>query len=224
MHAVEDAAMHGLQSVASVGKRPSHDGGERISEIALLERIAQVDVDRDRRRRRGRRNGFGHGLRVTPRLKLRQGRSPVVRAAGVRALGSKRRCDRFTLRNVREHSLNRKILPHGRRAWRVKELHENCATIRAQFGRNAFARSPWREAKADLPGLHAGISTFASLVEPLSELLKFVVKSPLPIERLRQSIMSVESSRRHETCCGGIVECGLELKGGRLPGFGIIPT
>ncbi len=66
VHAVENAAMHGLQSVAGVGKRPAHDGRERIGEIALLERVAQVDVDRDRRRGRRRRNGFGHGLRVTP--------------------------------------------------------------------------------------------------------------------------------------------------------------
>ena len=53
VHAVENAAVHGLEPVAGVGKRPAHDGGERIGEIALLERIAQVDVDRHRRRRPG---------------------------------------------------------------------------------------------------------------------------------------------------------------------------
>ena len=58
VHAVEDAAVHGLQAVASVGQRPAHDGGERVGEIALLERIAQVDVDRDRRRG----GGGGTGL------------------------------------------------------------------------------------------------------------------------------------------------------------------
>ena len=64
VHAVEDAAVHGLQPVARVGKRPPHDGGKGVGEIALLERVAQVDVDRDRRRGRRRRNGFGHGLRL----------------------------------------------------------------------------------------------------------------------------------------------------------------
>ena len=74
VHAVEDAAMHGLQPVARVGQRAAHDGRERIGEIALLERVAQVDVDRRRRRRRGRRDGFGHALRVTPGAELRQAR------------------------------------------------------------------------------------------------------------------------------------------------------
>jgi len=77
LHAVENAPMHRLQPVARVGERAVHDGGERIGEIALLERIAQVDVDRDRRRGRRRRNGFGHGLRVTPPSESRQGRAYV---------------------------------------------------------------------------------------------------------------------------------------------------
>ena len=61
VHAVEDAAVDGLQPVARVGERPTHDGRERIGEIALLERVAQIDVDWRLRRRDGRgRNGFGH--------------------------------------------------------------------------------------------------------------------------------------------------------------------
>jgi hypothetical protein len=62
------------------------------------------------------------------------------------------------------------------------------------------------------------------IIEILGELLKFVVKSRLPIGRLQQQHYISESSRRHKTCCGRMVECGLELKGGKLPGFGIIPT
>ena len=51
VHAVEDAPMHRLQPVARVGQRAAHDGGERIGEIALLQRVAQVDLDRFQRRR-----------------------------------------------------------------------------------------------------------------------------------------------------------------------------
>ena len=46
VHAIENAAVHRLEPVAGVGKRAAHDGRERIGEIALLERLAQVDVDR----------------------------------------------------------------------------------------------------------------------------------------------------------------------------------
>ena len=68
VHAVEDAAMHGLEAVARVGQRPAHDGRERIGEIALFERIAQVDVDRRRGRRWRRGNGFGHRAGLARRL------------------------------------------------------------------------------------------------------------------------------------------------------------
>ena len=61
MHAVENAAVHGFKPVAGVGKRAAHDGRQRIGEITLLERLAQVDVNRRYWRRRRRRNGFGHG-------------------------------------------------------------------------------------------------------------------------------------------------------------------
>ena len=35
--------MHGLEPVAHVGQRAVHDGRERVSEVALFERLAQVD-------------------------------------------------------------------------------------------------------------------------------------------------------------------------------------
>ena len=84
VHAVEDAAMHRLQPVAGVGQRAAHDGRERIGEIALFERVAQVDVDRRRGRRRGRWGGSGHGLGLArPRVAARAGGVP----------GRKRRLD-----------------------------------------------------------------------------------------------------------------------------------
>ena len=43
-HAVEDAAVHGLEPVARVGQRAVHDGGERVGEIALFQRRAQRDL------------------------------------------------------------------------------------------------------------------------------------------------------------------------------------
>ena len=46
MHAIEDAPVHRLQPVAGVGQGPPHDGRERIGEITLLERLAQIDVFR----------------------------------------------------------------------------------------------------------------------------------------------------------------------------------
>ena len=43
-HAVEDAAVHRLEPVARVRQRAVHDGGQRIGEIALLQRLAQRDL------------------------------------------------------------------------------------------------------------------------------------------------------------------------------------
>ena len=43
-HAVEDAAMHRLQAIARIRQRAVHDGRERISEIALFQRIAQRNL------------------------------------------------------------------------------------------------------------------------------------------------------------------------------------
>ena len=42
-HDIEEPAVDRLQAVAHIGQRPVHDGGQRIGEIALFERIAQVD-------------------------------------------------------------------------------------------------------------------------------------------------------------------------------------
>ena len=44
-HRVDDAPMHRLQPVAHVRQRAVHDGGERIGEIALLERRPEIDRD-----------------------------------------------------------------------------------------------------------------------------------------------------------------------------------
>ena len=62
-HAIEDAAMHRLQAVAGVRQRAVHDGRERISEVALLERVAQHDlVDFGRLFRRNQSFSHGDGL------------------------------------------------------------------------------------------------------------------------------------------------------------------
>ncbi len=42
-HAVEDAAMDRLQPVAHVRQRAVHDRGEGVGEVALFERLAEVD-------------------------------------------------------------------------------------------------------------------------------------------------------------------------------------
>ena len=44
LHRVEQPPMHRLEPVARIRQRAVHDGGERIGEIALLERVAQRDV------------------------------------------------------------------------------------------------------------------------------------------------------------------------------------
>ena len=43
-HRVEQPPVHRLEAVARVRQRAMHDGGERVGEIALLERIAQRDL------------------------------------------------------------------------------------------------------------------------------------------------------------------------------------
>ena len=42
-HGVHDAAMDRLQSVAYIRQRPVHDGRQRVSEIAPLERLFEID-------------------------------------------------------------------------------------------------------------------------------------------------------------------------------------
>ncbi len=68
LHRVEDAAMHGLQSVAHVGERPTDDDGHRVVEVAPAHLV--LDVDRDEvagaatgrtGRCRGGRKVVGHG-------------------------------------------------------------------------------------------------------------------------------------------------------------------
>ena len=177
VHAVEDAAMHGLESVAGVGKRPSHDGRKGIGEIALLERIAQVDVDRDRRRRRGRRNGFGHGLRVTPRLESRQGRRQIVRRTAVRALDAKSgRAAYATSGNIpRTGEFFLQPAPVLMKGELRGKLHV-CPV--AQFGGAGLTAAPGTQ-EGVVGCLTPAILTFT--IEALCELLKFVVKSRLPI-------------------------------------------
>ena len=71
-HGVEHATVHGLQAVAHVGERPVHDGGERVSEVALFQSLAQV-YGLDRALRIRRRRSFSHPLRLAhreSRLKL----------------------------------------------------------------------------------------------------------------------------------------------------------
>ena len=63
VHAVQDAAMNRLQAVARVRQGAAHDRGQRIGEIALLERVAQIDRLRHGRRR-GIRGCLGHGRGV----------------------------------------------------------------------------------------------------------------------------------------------------------------
>ena len=41
---MQDAAVDRLQPVARIGQRAMHDCGQRISEIALLERVLQRDI------------------------------------------------------------------------------------------------------------------------------------------------------------------------------------
>ena len=43
-HGVQDAPVDRLQPVARVRQRPVHDGGERVGEIALLQRVLEIDV------------------------------------------------------------------------------------------------------------------------------------------------------------------------------------
>ena len=43
-HGVEQPPMDRLQAVARIRQRAVHDGGERIGEIALFERVAQGDL------------------------------------------------------------------------------------------------------------------------------------------------------------------------------------
>ena len=73
--------MHGFEPVARVGQRPVHDGGERIGEIALFERLAQRDILLDVARFRGN-HLFIHGANGLARLAFvnKNGRNQSARA------------------------------------------------------------------------------------------------------------------------------------------------
>ncbi len=50
-HRKQDAAVHGLQAVAHIRQRAVHDGGQRVREVALFQRILQLHgLDRARAR------------------------------------------------------------------------------------------------------------------------------------------------------------------------------
>ncbi len=67
LHGVEQPPVHGLEPVAHVGERAVHDGRERVGEVALLERLAQVHrLDRPKRIR-WRCDASSHGSRLAHR-------------------------------------------------------------------------------------------------------------------------------------------------------------
>ena len=43
VHGVEDAPVHGLQAVAHVGQRAVHDGRQRVRQVALFQRVLEID-------------------------------------------------------------------------------------------------------------------------------------------------------------------------------------
>jgi hypothetical protein len=82
--------------------------------------------------------------------------------------------------------------------------------------------------KRSAEGLSEPIQLRASYVENPWDRRSYLSRfrfSRLPIRTVRrQDSESDESAGRHESCSGAMVQRGLELKGGRLPRFGIIPT
>ncbi len=61
-HAVEDAAMHRLEAVAGIGQRAVHDRRERVSEVTLFQRLAQLNLVNLRGLRRNQSFSHGDGL------------------------------------------------------------------------------------------------------------------------------------------------------------------
>ena len=43
LHGVDEAAVNGLEPIPHIGKRPVHDRRERIGQITLFKRVAQID-------------------------------------------------------------------------------------------------------------------------------------------------------------------------------------
>ena len=72
LHGVEQPAMHRLEPVAHVGERAMHDGRQRICEIALFQRLAEINGLDRAFRIRWRRRALSHVPRLahrTPGLK-----------------------------------------------------------------------------------------------------------------------------------------------------------
>ena len=44
LHHMQQAAVNRLQTIAHIGQRPVHDGGKRIGEITLLQRILEFNA------------------------------------------------------------------------------------------------------------------------------------------------------------------------------------
>jgi hypothetical protein len=114
-------------------------------------------------------------------------------------------------------------LANVRRGWRhdgaTEKLRDHCI---AQSAGAAFVQSSAHD-EGDLPRLDLGVSTFVIVVETLGELLKFVVKSRLPIERLKQSITSLSRAVGMRLARAEFsVDLGLEEEDSQ--GFGITPT
>jgi hypothetical protein len=63
MHAVEDAPVHRFQPIAGVGQGAAHDRREGIGEVALFERVAQIDRLSANPSLRRRREVFSHARR-----------------------------------------------------------------------------------------------------------------------------------------------------------------
>ena len=59
-HAIKNAPVNRLQAVAGIRQCPTHDRRKRIGEIALFERLAQIDGYR--LAHRGRSDAFGHEI------------------------------------------------------------------------------------------------------------------------------------------------------------------
>ena len=62
LHHVQQAAVNRLQAIAHIGQRPVHDGGQGIGEVALFQRILQLDADDTLRPLEGR-NVLAHDSR-----------------------------------------------------------------------------------------------------------------------------------------------------------------
>ncbi len=60
MHRMEDAAMHRLQPIAHIGQGARHDRRQRVGQIALAERVGEIDVAGLAERR-----GIGHSYQTS---------------------------------------------------------------------------------------------------------------------------------------------------------------